>query len=532
MGSRVELFEQIRRDRDREGLSIRALAARHGVHRRAVRQALASPVPPAKRSPVGRPAPKLGAYRALIDEWLEADREAPRKQRHTAQADLAAAGRRARRGGRRDDGRATTCARAGASWADGRGGVRAAGARAGRGGRGRLGRGGGRCSAGARTKVHLFVMRASFSGAAFCQASLVETQQAFLEAARRGVRVVRRRVRAGPLRQPDARRSSRCCKGRRRVETDRFVALRSHYLFESQFTTGRASRARTRRAASRARSAASAATTSSRSRRSRRPRRAQRAAAGAAASATWRGGSPGGRTRSARRWARERPLLRALPAEPFDAAEHATPRVDAKALVTVRQNRYSVPVAPGRAAGQRADRRARDHDQPRRRGGRPPRAAARQVRRPARSSITTSSCSRASPARSTRSLALRQERDRGAWPGCFDELWAALDRPLRALGGRPADGRRAAARAASTAPRGSSSPSAARSPPARTTAAPSRSSPAAPSDAEPRRRRSSGLEPRLAAHARPEPDLADYDQLLGRRHDDRHRTRRPRRWRR
>jgi hypothetical protein len=33
MGSRVELFEQIRRDRDREGLSIRALAVRHGVHR-------------------------------------------------------------------------------------------------------------------------------------------------------------------------------------------------------------------------------------------------------------------------------------------------------------------------------------------------------------------------------------------------------------------------------------------------------------------------------------------------------------------
>ena len=36
MGSRVEQFEQIRRDRDREGLSIRALAERHGVHRRAV----------------------------------------------------------------------------------------------------------------------------------------------------------------------------------------------------------------------------------------------------------------------------------------------------------------------------------------------------------------------------------------------------------------------------------------------------------------------------------------------------------------
>ena len=80
----MELFEQIRRDRDLEGLSIRALAERHGVHRRAVRQALASPLPPAKRAPVSRPAPKMGPYRAVIDAWLVADREAPRKQRHTA----------------------------------------------------------------------------------------------------------------------------------------------------------------------------------------------------------------------------------------------------------------------------------------------------------------------------------------------------------------------------------------------------------------------------------------------------------------
>src|SRR3954464_15846405 len=84
MGSGMETFEQIRRDRDREGLSIRALAERHGVHRRAVRQALASAVPPPKRAPVSRPAPRLGAYRAVIDTWLMADREAPRKQRHTA----------------------------------------------------------------------------------------------------------------------------------------------------------------------------------------------------------------------------------------------------------------------------------------------------------------------------------------------------------------------------------------------------------------------------------------------------------------
>ena len=80
----MQQFEQIRRDRDREGLSIRALAERYGVHRRAVRQALEAPVPPVKRVPERRSAPKLGEYREIIDGWLVADRDAPRKQRHTA----------------------------------------------------------------------------------------------------------------------------------------------------------------------------------------------------------------------------------------------------------------------------------------------------------------------------------------------------------------------------------------------------------------------------------------------------------------
>jgi len=39
----------IRRDARLEGLSIRELAARHGVHRRTVRQALADAVPPPRR---------------------------------------------------------------------------------------------------------------------------------------------------------------------------------------------------------------------------------------------------------------------------------------------------------------------------------------------------------------------------------------------------------------------------------------------------------------------------------------------------
>ena len=49
MGSRVKLFAAIRRDARVECLSIRELAAKHRVHRRTVRQALASAVPPPRQ---------------------------------------------------------------------------------------------------------------------------------------------------------------------------------------------------------------------------------------------------------------------------------------------------------------------------------------------------------------------------------------------------------------------------------------------------------------------------------------------------
>ena len=265
MGSRVEQFEQIRRDRDREGLSIRALAARHGVHRRAVRQALASPVPPAKRSPVSRPAPKLGAYRALIDAWLEADREAPRKQRHTAKRIWSAAGRRARRRGRGDDGPSTTCGRASAQmgWPVGEvfvPQVHAPGAEAEVDwGEAQVELAGERDDGASVRDARVVLGRGVLSGVAGRDPAGVPG------AARRGVRVVRRRVRADPLRQPDARRSSRSSRaaGASRPTASSRCARTTCSRRSSR---RRASRARTRRAASRARSAASAATTSSRSR--------------------------------------------------------------------------------------------------------------------------------------------------------------------------------------------------------------------------------------------------------------------------
>jgi hypothetical protein len=79
----VELFEQIRREYEFGLGTIKGVAAKLGVHRRMVRQALANAEPP-ERKQGQRERPVIGPVRPFIDAILEADRNAPRKQRHTA----------------------------------------------------------------------------------------------------------------------------------------------------------------------------------------------------------------------------------------------------------------------------------------------------------------------------------------------------------------------------------------------------------------------------------------------------------------
>jgi hypothetical protein len=81
--AKVELFEQIRREYEFGVGTIRGVARQLGVHRRRVRQALKEALPP-ERKGVVRASPKLGPVREFIDRILEADRKAPRKQRHAA----------------------------------------------------------------------------------------------------------------------------------------------------------------------------------------------------------------------------------------------------------------------------------------------------------------------------------------------------------------------------------------------------------------------------------------------------------------
>ena len=79
----MELFEQLRREYEFGIGTIKGVARKFGVHRRLVRQAVNSALPPV-RTYRQRSKPVLGAVEGFIDGILEADRQAPRKQRHTA----------------------------------------------------------------------------------------------------------------------------------------------------------------------------------------------------------------------------------------------------------------------------------------------------------------------------------------------------------------------------------------------------------------------------------------------------------------
>jgi hypothetical protein len=79
----VELFEAIRREYEFGVGTIQGVARKFGVHRRLVREALSGPIP-AEKPPPARPRPRLDPVVGFIDAILEADRRAPRKQRHTA----------------------------------------------------------------------------------------------------------------------------------------------------------------------------------------------------------------------------------------------------------------------------------------------------------------------------------------------------------------------------------------------------------------------------------------------------------------
>lgn len=236
--SKVEQFAAIRRDHRVEGLSIRALADKHRVHRRTVRLALASAVPPARKVPV-RVAPRLEPFKAAIDEMLRSDLDAPKKQRHTARRVLA----------RLVDEHDAT----GLSYSTVRDHVRRRrpqiAAEAGRaleaGFVPQTYRPGAEAEvdfhdlwvvlAGVKTKAALFTMRLSFSGRAAHRAFATQGQEAFLEGHVYGFD----RLGGVPVDKIRYDNLNSAVKqvlfGRSRQENERWIAFRSHYGFEAWY---------------------------------------------------------------------------------------------------------------------------------------------------------------------------------------------------------------------------------------------------------------------------------------------------------
>jgi len=344
--TKVELFERIRRDSWREGLSVRALARKYGVHRRLVREALMSAEPAPRKTPARR-SPQLEPLKDVIDGWLRADLDAPRKQRHTAT--------------RVHDRLVAEHGAAGVSYSavrdyvarrrpeiaeeEGRGPARVFVPRHHPPGQHaevdfgelwvRL--------AGVMTKCYLFVLRMSYSGKAVHKVFATCGQEAFLEGHVHAFAVLSG-VPAGQVRYDNLTAAvwKVLLRGRARQENPRWTAFRSHYRLEAFYCLPGIEGAHEKGGVEgevgyfRRNYLVPVPEVASLDELNAMIAKAEEAEDGRRI---------GSRIRTiGQDFEAERPLLAPLPGDPFETGLVLEPRVDRYGQVMVRNNRYSVPV--------------------------------------------------------------------------------------------------------------------------------------------------------------------------------------------
>ena len=229
---KMQLYEQIRRDYFIKKHSIRHIAKAHHIHRREVRNAIASAIPPAPAIPQ-RDKPKITpSIQQAIRTYLVSDLTAPKKQRHTCHRIYQRLMEEHNYRGAEPSIRKHIAAirrelltpkevfliqyyspgkNAEVDWYEAY-----------------------VCLATIKTKLYFFGIRASYSGKVFHQAFTHTTQQAFLTGHVNAFNYfggVFETIRYDNL----TAAVKKVLRGRRREETEHFILFRSHYLFNSEF---------------------------------------------------------------------------------------------------------------------------------------------------------------------------------------------------------------------------------------------------------------------------------------------------------
>ena len=231
----MELFEQIRREYTHGVGTIKGVAQKFGVHRRMVREAIGSAVPKPRKE-AKRERAKMAPLIPWIEEVLVSDQKAPRKQRHTAhriwcrlkaecpEVDVAESTVRQYVRQRKIElglGQGEVFIPQTYQWGQ-EGQVDWYEARA--------------EIDGEDQKVNVFCLRSMGSGGAFHRAYPHASQQAFLEAHELAFEYfggVFKTLRFDNL----SSAIKKILRGHEREQTERFIAFRSHWGFESDFCT-------------------------------------------------------------------------------------------------------------------------------------------------------------------------------------------------------------------------------------------------------------------------------------------------------
>jgi transposase len=426
----VELYEKIRREYFEGAGTILGVARKLGVHRRTVREAIQSAVPSVRKK-VHRETTKLVAAVVLfIHRLLAADEQAPRKQRHTAQRIY----ERLREEMPEQEVSPRSVRRAVEHWKRQRATERAEVYISQQYEPGReaqvdwyeayaeLG--------GERVNLQVFCLRSMYSGAAFHRAYPRATQLAFLDAHARAFALFGGVF--GVLRYDNLKAAvKQILRGKRREETTRFLAFRSHYLFDAEFCTP-------------ARGNEKGGVEQEAGRFRRRwwtpvPEHANLDELNEyllRCCVRDRQRRIDGRTDTVgEAFRQEQPQLKVQPQEDFELCERLTCAVDGHGCVSAKHNRYSTPLPPGSRAAVTVDAA---HVEVWANGQR----VARHERSYSRQQEVLDlehylGALEHKPGALAHSKALAQYRKAGLWPESFDCFWAKLvERQGRSQGTR------------------------------------------------------------------------------------------------